>query len=284
MSAQCLPDNENCSSAGRIGNANGVVAVPHTALSMSSLPSSSSLPRCLTSSNSTSQPIPILAPPPGPLNPGPSRARRQLAARLALQKQQATDAAATEENSSEGEKRETTGEGEDQWATNPFVISGLDDDLTESPASATFPSMDFPSRSADISSSPTFPRSGFTPPGSPSPHSSDDGREGTSEAVRRKERMPLEVEDDDEMGEMVGPSTSSGAGMTDSDEEDEAIINESLGYASFYGPGRYTATGRPRVIGSHFGPDADEQDDSSDGEDEGLVEILVPGRKSSASN
>jgi len=128
-------------------------------------------------------------------------------------------------------------------------------------------------------SSPTFPRTGFTPPDSPSTDSSDDDGGATPQTVRRKVRIPLEVDDDDDdMGEMVGPGTSTG--MMDSDDEDEAIINESLGYSSFYGSSRY---GGSRPLGSHFDDeDEDEQNDSSDGEeDDGLVEILVPGKKPS---
>jgi SIT4-associating protein SAP185/190 len=96
------------------------------------------------------------------------------------------------------------------------------------------------------------------------------------EGQRRTERVPLEIdEDEDDMGEMVGPSL--GSGMMDSDDEDEAIMNESLGYPDL-GPGRYKSFRQSRIGGSPFGDD--DQNDSSDGEDDGLVEILVPGRKS----
>jgi SIT4-associating protein SAP185/190 len=113
-----------------------------------------------------------------------------------------------------------------------------------------------------------------------STNSSEDENDGRAEAVRRQVRIPLEVDDDDddEMGEMVGPSS---IGMMDSDDEDEAIINESLGYSNLSGPGRYNNFPRARAVSSHY---EDEQNDSSDGEDDGLVEILVPGRKSSTSN
>ncbi|KAL2005756.1 hypothetical protein VTN00DRAFT_10249 [Thermoascus crustaceus] len=239
-----------------------------------------------TSSNSSSQPIPIIAPPPVPLNLGPSRARRQLAARLAAQKQQAAEAAAADGNETDRQANSDKNN-DNQSHSNPFVLD--DDNDRDSPASAAFPSHDFSSRSKDepLMSSPTFPSSGFTPPGSPSTNSSDDDDEGTAEAVRRKVRIPLEVDDDDDdMGEMVGPGTSTGSGLTDSDDEDEAIINESLGYSNFFGPSRYGLGGRSRILGSHFDDDDDdEQNDSSDGEeDDGLVEILVPGRKSSASH
>ncbi|KAF7618906.1 SIT4 phosphatase-associated protein-domain-containing protein [Aspergillus flavus] len=229
-----------------------------------------------TSTNSTSQPIPILPPPPAPLSLGPSRARRQLAARLAAQKQQAAEG--TEENGGE-EKAQTNAHESSQWPTNPFVVAGVDDDGDGggSPSNA-FPSTDFPSANKDEPfSSPTFPDSGFSPPDSFSTNSSEDDVDGRSEGLRRKERIPLEVDDDDDddMGEMVGPS--GGTDMMDSDEEDEAIMNESLGYPDL-GPGRYKSFRRSRFGVSPFGDD--DQNDSSDGEDDGLVEILVPGKKS----
>ncbi|GLI75412.1 sporulation-induced protein [Penicillium ochrochloron] len=221
------------------------------------------------SENSTSQPIPILPPPPAPLSMGPSRARRQLAARLAAQKQQASENAGVgEEGNAEGEGRE--------WSSNPFIIAGIDDDAEG--GNSAFPNTDFASN-ADQTFSSAFPESGFSPPDSLSTNSSDE--EGDrAEGVRRRIRVPLEVEedDDDEMGEMVGPS---GSGMVVSDDEDEAIINESLGYSNLPGQTRYSGFRRPRAVSSHFD---DDQDDSSDGEDDGLVEILVPGRKSSTSN
>ncbi|RHZ72222.1 hypothetical protein CDV55_108477 [Aspergillus turcosus] len=230
------------------------------------------------STNSTSQPIPILPPPPAPLSLGPSRARRQLAARLAAQKQQAA-----ENGGNEGEAQNQANQhenGDVQWPSNPFVIAGLDDDGegTESPSRAAFSSSEFPhTRKDEAFSSSTFPESGFSPPDSMSTNSSDDDGEGRVD-MRRKERVPLEVDDDeDDMGEMVGPSL--GSEMLDSDEEDEAIMNESLGYPDL-GPGRYRSFRRSQFGPSPFGDDDD--DDSSDGEDEGLVEILVPGRKSSA--
>ncbi|KAJ5606021.1 hypothetical protein N7510_008802 [Penicillium lagena] len=207
------------------------------------------------STNSTSQPIPILPPPPAPLSLGPSRARRQLAARLAAQKQQVAENA-----DAEGEDRKAEGEEnrDSSWPTrNPFVIAGVDDDAEGS-------------------------ITGLQPPDSLSTGSSEDDADGHAEAVRRRVRVPLEVEDDDdEMGEMVGPS---GTGLVDSDDEDEAIINESLGYSNLTGPARYSNFRRSRAVGSHFEDDDDAQNDSSDGEDDGLVEIMVPGRKSSTSN
>lgn len=146
------------------------------------------------------------------------------------------------------------------------MISGLEDDHgDEQGPDAAFPS-------------PAFPESGFSPPDSLSSDSSDADEVGRHGSVRRPERVPLEAydEDDDEMGEMVGPSV--GSGMMDSDDEDEAIINESLGYPNL-GADRYKNLRRSQAGESPFG-----DQNSSDEEDEGLVEILVPGRKSSPSH
>lgn len=198
-----------------------------------------------------------------------------MAARLALQKQQATENSETKDEDKQPGAQENT---DAQWPSNPFVIAGLEDDGegADSPARSAFMSTDFaPAHKDESFSSPTFPESGFSPPDSLSTNSSDDDGEGRPRGARRKERVPLEVDDDDDdMGEMVGPSL--GSDIMDSDEEDEAIINESLGYPNL-GPGRYKNFRRSRIGESPFG---NEQDDSSDGEDDGLVEILVPGRKS----
>lgn len=195
-----------------------------------------------------------------------------MAARLAAQKQQAAENA-----DEDGDGRDEEGRTRDsEWSGNPFVIAGIDDDADG--GSSAFPNTDFGSN-ADQTFSSTFPDSGFSPPDSFSDNSSDEDGDGHSESVRRRVRVPLEVEeDDDEMGEMVAPTAT---GMVDSDDEDDAIINESLGYSNHPDQTRYDGFRRSRAVSSHFD---DDQNDSSDGEDDGLVEILVPGRKSSTSN
>lgn len=81
--------------------------------------------------------------------------------------------------------------------------------------------------------------------------------ESTNEDQSLKRRIPLEVEDDDdEMGEMVGPT---GDDFNSSDDEN---LGEPLDFSRY-------GVGRP----------LEEQQDDSDGEDDGLVEIMVPGRK-----
>lgn len=195
-----------------------------------------------------------------------------MAARLAAQKQQAAEDA-DEDGDGQGEGAKTR---DSQWSGNPFVIAGIDDDADG--GGSAFPNSDFDSNADQTFSSP-FHDSGFSPPDSFSDNSSDEDGDH-SESVRRRVRVPLEVEedDDDEMGEMVAPTAT---GMIDSDDEDEAIINESLGYSNHPGQTRYDNFRRARAVSSHFD---DDQNDSSDGEDDGLVEILVPGRKSSTSN
>lgn len=209
---------------------------------------------------------------------GPSRARRQLAARLAQQKQQASGNTG---NQTEGQ----TQSGDNENAGNPFVIAGLEDNDNGkgSRSSVAFPSTDFQTSNRDDTFSSTFHNAGFSPPESLSPNSSDEGGEGPHESVRRTVRVPLEVEDEDdeEMGEMVGPS-STGPDLMDSDEEDEAIINESLGYSNPFSSGKYKGYRNSHAMGTN--PDDEEKNDSSDGEDDGLVEILVPGRKPSTSS
>lgn len=205
------------------------------------------------------------------MSTGPSRARRQLAARLAAQKQLASENA---EGEGDSDRPHEAASSDSQWPSNPFVIAGIDDDADGS--NSAFPNTDFGSN-ADAAFASDFHGTGFSPPDSFSNSSDEDG-DGHAESIRRGDRVPLEVdEDDDDMGEMVAPSM---AGM-DSDEEEDAILNESLGYSNLPAPSRFGGFQRPRQVSSHFD---DDQNDSSDGEDDGLVEILVPGRKSSTSN
>lgn len=160
------------------------------------------------------------------------------------------------------------------------MIAGLEDDGNNEEKDSAFPSSDFKDEQDEPFSSPAFPETRFSPPDSFSTNSSDDEH---AEGTRRGNRAPLEVEDDDdEMGEMVGPSVGSSMMAADSDDEDEAIINESLGYPNL-GADRYKDFRTSQIGASPYGED-DGQNDSSDGEDEGLVEILVPGRKNSMSS
>ena len=199
-----------------------------------------------------------------------------MAARLALQKQQANEGDG-EDKGNEQEEEEASGE-DGQWPLNEFVIAGVGDDANSDDfASSAFPFTTTTNRDENFTS--YFPEAGFSPPDSLSANSSDEGGESPAQSVRRTVRVPLEVDDDDdddEMGEMVSPGVSGDQAIMDSDEEDEAFMNESLGYPNLFSMGKYKG-----YRGSNYEEDA-EQNDSSDGEDDGLVEILVPGRKSSA--
>lgn len=104
------------------------------------------------------------------------------------------------------------------------------------------------------------------------------------------------MDDDDDMGEMVGPSAESNSLNSDSDDDfggghnngkdnDHTNFGKSLGYPNFFGGG----FGRRSGIDTDEAPSsslhesvADERNDSSEGEDDGLVEILVPGRKTTS--
>ncbi|EFR03850.1 kinetochore protein 1 extragenic suppressor [Nannizzia gypsea CBS 118893] len=201
--------------------------------------------------NSETQPIPILPPPPAPLSTGPSRARRQLAARLALQKQQALDAAAAnnEDQEEDGFAKE---EGEDSSGN---AMHDADTAGDSDHQSSSF--------------------SGFQDVSGYSDSSSDEDGSLPMESVERKFRLPVDAfDDDDEMGDMVGPSTSY------SDEDDETIIQEALGYSTFLGSDHHGLDGSVYPEERELTPDSARGQDNSDGEDDGLVEILVPGKRS----
>ncbi|EZF45400.1 hypothetical protein H112_01572 [Trichophyton rubrum D6] len=201
--------------------------------------------------NSETQPIPILPPPPAPLSSGPSRARRQLAARLALQKQQALDAAAATNESSE-EDVFAKGESEDSSG------NAMHDADTTGDLDHQFSSF-----------------SGFQDVSGYSDSSSDEDGSLPMESVERKFRLPVDAfDDDDEMGDMVGPSTSY------SDEDDETIIQEALGYSTFLDSDHHGLDGSVYPEERELTPDSARGQDNSDGEDDGLVEILVPGKRS----
>lgn len=153
------------------------------------------------------------------------------------------------------------------------MIAGLEDDGNTDDHESGFP----PSEFRDDPFSPTFPETRFSPPGSFSANSPDEQQQQQNQQRGNQAAGGEDDDDDDEMGEMVGPSVGTSMMAADSDDEDEAIINESLGYPSL-GANRFK-----EYAGSPYGED-DGQNDSSDGEEEGLVEILVPGRKNSMSS
>ena len=180
------------------------------------------------------QPIPLLPPPPAPLNIPPSRARRQLAARLA-EKQRAAEA----EASTGGDPQSDTQHFFDSDDKNdPFKALDDDEDVDEqhegyignsaNSPDATGQSRGFSSSvSRGISSlfssshkrpAPKRSESGFDHGGDEFDANSSDGHTSDEEvssdddhpleATTSKERQPLDIDSDEEMGEMVAPSSS----------------------------------------------------------------------------
>ena len=150
-------------------------------------------------------------------------------------------------------------------ARNPFL--SVDEEKDPDPNAELEFISPFAIPGEGLSSSPRHSfLSGFQPSSAYSSSSSDDDE--TIEAVQRNYRLPLEVYDDDEIGDMVAPSAGFGS-FSDDDEDEETLIRETIGYSDFFGPGHY-------IDGTSLSP-ADTQ--NSDDEDEGLVEILVPGRR-----
>ncbi|KAG5295005.1 SIT4-associating protein SAP190 [Histoplasma ohiense] len=234
--------------------------------------------------------------PPAPLNIPPSRARRQLAARLAAQKERAEAAVSSPPSDDISKDSEDTASGDSTQSMNySFGLSSITDPFGSSAQGTE----GFGSSSVGNASSYgafTSPFSAYGRPSSPpsslssfphvnmySSNSSDEGDELSTEAVQRKGRLPLEVDDDDtdEMGDIVGPHTE--LVSTYSDEEDGTLVGEPLGYSNFFESAPYggsTSGTRMRNAGGNVLLDSKDRNDSSDGEeDDGLVEILVPGRK-----
>nr|KMM64977.1 extragenic suppressor of kinetochore protein 1 [Coccidioides posadasii RMSCC 3488] len=230
----------------------------------------------------TSRPISILPPPPPTsLSSGPSRARRQLAARLAAQKEAAEKAASASGKDASDAKNQNevvpdgrpgfSNQMEDSSGTaptsNPFLSADDDRDLDPNA------DLEFVSPFAMPGEGSSSPRhsffSSFQPPSAYSSSSSDDDE--SIEAVQRNYRLPLEVyDDDDEVGDMVEPPT--GFSSYSDDDDEETLIRETIGYSDFFGRERYANS--TTLSSNNSG-----QHDNSDDEDEGLVEILVPGRR-----
>lgn len=83
----------------------------------------------------------------------------------------------------------------------------------------------------------------------------------------------FDEEDDVDIGDMVVP-TAGIASVYDDDEEDsdDGLISEPLGYSSFLGDPHYLGGG------SNGERVSEEKTNSSDEDDDGLVEIMVPGK------
>ncbi|KAK5091987.1 sporulation-induced protein [Exophiala xenobiotica] len=182
-------------------------------------------------STDSDQPMPVIPPPPAPLNIEPSRARKRLADRLAMHKaQQEQDAqeAAASEFGMEDDPFAALGDNDDNNHDDPFSLDEEEQDITsfgkrsnthtQSSSGATYSTSRGTSNLFSSQSDKSYLR-GSLENGSSSDSGSDEDTQHTAvEARTSLERRPLDVDDDDddEMGEMVGPSE----GPNSSDEED----------------------------------------------------------------
>lgn len=187
------------------------------------------------SSDPSDQPMPLIPPPPAPLNIEPSRARRRLADRLALhqaqQKREAEEEAAASELGLEDDPFAALGDNDDQDNDDPFSLDEEEQDITSfgkrRNINSNNPGND--SSSYNISrginnlfSSDQTKKKDYLRDSLDDDSSTDSGSEEAQEttAVEARtslERRPLDIDDDDdeEMGEMVGPSDEANS----SDEE-----------------------------------------------------------------
>ncbi|RMZ87234.1 hypothetical protein DV736_g5539, partial [Chaetothyriales sp. CBS 134916] len=182
-----------------------------------------------------SQPIPLIPPPPAPLNIEPSRARRRLADRLARHRQdqldQAEEETATEFGAGVDESFSSLGHGDRTYEQDPFSLDEEEQDITafgrRDAANRTGPNDNRAAFSVGRGLSSLFSAAsrvskqqsdGFDDSleDSSSSDSSDDAEHAPLEARTSLERRPLDIDDDDEMGEMVAPTEE---GPNSSDEE-----------------------------------------------------------------
>ncbi|OAP59101.1 hypothetical protein AYL99_06399 [Fonsecaea erecta] len=238
------------------------------------------------SSENSDQPIPLLPPPPAPLNIEPSRARRRLADRLARHKQEAEQEVAASEFGSEADDPfAALGNGGDNDGGDQFSLDEEEQDITtfgkRSNVNSFNPSTsDHHSFSVSrgltslFSSAPSRDMHGQTShddfDGSLDDSSSDgsgsdiDSGHPPLEARTSLERRPLEVFEDEEMGEMVTPTED-----VESNSSDEEVLSplekEKL-------PNAYGMNDDPDEQASEFAGQADHDDD----EEDHLVEIAMP--------
>lgn len=229
----------------------------------------------------------MLPPPPAPLNIEPSRARRRLADRLARHKQEAEpeEAAASEFGSEADDPFAALDNNDDQDSGEPFSVDEEEQDITtfgKRSNSDSFHQNTGEHHSFSVSRGLT---SLFSSGGEDSHRQSrhddfdrsldDSSSEGSGsdidpenpplEARTSIERRPLEVFEDEEMGEMVAPTE--GHGGNSSDEEIlSPMEKEKLGGAF--------GMGDPDEQVSEFAGQADQDDDDDDSDQ--LVEIAMP--------
>ena len=245
--------------------------------------------------------MPLIPPPPPPLNIAPSRARRRLADRLALHKQQAIQEAPAS-GIDPNDPFASLGDNDEQDATDPFNLDEDEQDITASGNrnKTSFPSSSSNDNSAGFSVSrgltslfstrrdENFGPDEFEKSLEDSSSSSDEGSGSDPEdrehppleSRRSLERQPLDVDDDEEMGEMVAPEAGDGGQQSNSSDEEELseVEKEKLRGSSF---GSSTSGGRPAHLEDESeGKDAkfQDEDDEDEEEEEGdeLVEIAMP--------
>ncbi|EXJ57653.1 uncharacterized protein A1O5_12443 [Cladophialophora psammophila CBS 110553] len=238
------------------------------------------------SAENSDQPIPLLPPPPAPLNIEPSRARRRLADRLARHKQEAEQELAASEFGSEADDPfAALGNGDDNDAGDPFSLDEEEQDITSFGKRSNINSLnpstgDHHSFSVSrgltslFSSTPSRDMQGRTSHDDFDGSLDDSSSEGSGsdidsenpplEARTSLERRPLEVFEDEEMGEMVAPTEE-----VNSNSSDEEVLSplekEKLENA-------YGMNDDPDEQDSEFAGQADHDDDDEDH----LVEIAIP--------
>lgn len=231
--------------------------------------------------------MPLLPPPPAPLNIEPSRARRRLADRLARHKQEAEQEMAASEFGSEADDPfAALGNSDDHDSSDPFSLDEEEQDITtfgkrSNASSLNHNTADHHSFSVSRGLTSLFSSDPSTHGAQgQSSHDDFDGSLDDSsseesgsdadpenpplEARTSLERRPLEVFEDEEMGEMVAPTEE-----VESNSSDEEVLSplekEQLG--------RAFAMGDVDDQGSEFAGQAD-HDDDDDGDQ--LVEIAMP--------
>ena len=260
--------------------------------------------------------IPLIPPPPAPLNIPPSRASRQLAARLALHKQQAEEATTSAQEAaarhSDDPFASLSNRDNEKEASDPFSLDEEEEDITLS------------GRRNKKAQSPPEVRQGFSVGrgltslfssssrgssdaagdedeemrGTPSPLEGDEGDRHSSdsedgehhhplEATTTQERIPLETDEDDdeEMGEMVAPLEEADEDIDDeghSNSSDDQQQGEFLSPVEreklrrSFGSSGSADAPRPVNLGRRDRQQEHDEDDEDEEEGEGLVEIAMP--------
>ncbi len=239
---------------------------------------------------SSDAPVPLIPPPPAPLNIEPSRARRRLADRLARHKQQAEEEqeVAAAEFGSEDDPFAALGDNDDQDNSDPFSLDEEEQDITtfgkrsNANASSSQPAEHHtfsvsrgltslfstgPSRQKQNQSS--F-GGGIDDSSSSGSGSEGDTEQPPLEARTSLERKPLDVDEDEEMGEMVTPTE--GANGSNSSDEEVLSPMEKKRISNIFrrpSPGEHSDSFNEH---SEFDDQGDEENDDS----EQLVEIAMP--------